>query len=322
MLRRELDRALALGFVPDPAADLRVCEAPDGLIRMAVVGPDYDLLVSAADRERAAAYQERVGRLTWYFICTRPRVRVVADGVDMDAKNLVLPFQLMRDDGSTKEYVWQQATPSWMDGVQVEAGGRVVRFERKGASSVPQNAALLAQHHLPAVWTALGTESFDLRVHYIGRARGKEEESCALDRLASHEKYQRVMEEVLEDEHRNRDVWLVLASGTTMHLLSGHREDTPQAHAHLKQGDERARQILTERDRVDLVEALLIHYFKPHLNVQHVNSLGLKHKVLMQCRRAKITGVMLTYNTHDLGLSLYTEAVSRQFQHSLRVPLV
>jgi hypothetical protein len=163
--------------------------------------------------------------------------------------------------------------------------------------------------------------AFDLKVHYIGRARGVAEQSCALDRLESHEKYQQLMEEVLLDEPPYREVWLVLGSGTHIHWITGHVEtDFPLEE--IRAGDDRAHKMLTENDRIDLTGAMLINHFKPRLNTQHVKSISLSSSLAKKCRAANITGLQLGFETSALGnVALYTEHVPRRMFHESTVCL-
>lgn len=63
--REELEAALEAGKangLPDLAEeDAFPCEAEDGSVRMAMVGPDYDVLVRATNRVKAAELQQQIG---------------------------------------------------------------------------------------------------------------------------------------------------------------------------------------------------------------------------------------------------------------------
>lgn len=319
LMQREMQIGRALGHRMPEGFEFVDCSASDGLLRMATVGPDYDLLVPAIHRTKVAELQKRIGRLTFYFICTRPRIRLVEGASGVTDGVVRLTFEALLDDGTTEEMSHEAPAPSWLREIEVEAGGTSLALTRTDGHVVRNDVALVAQTtfakepYQPSV--------FDLKIHYIGRARGAVEKTCALDRLENHEKYQRVMEEVLLDPFRNRDVWLILASGTTIHLLSGH-EKKNYGERRLREGDDRARALLTESDRIDLTEALLINYFKPHLNTQHVKSLNLKGTLMTKCRRARLTGLTLVYETRTLGnVAAYTEHIAPRLEHAMTVPL-
>jgi hypothetical protein len=315
ILEHALDQGAQSGYeIPEDA--YRDCSRKDGLLRVATVGPDYTVQVAANDRVRAADLQRQIGRLTFYFICSRPRIVAVEGECGIDGQALTLTFDVLLDDGSTQRMSRTMDIPY---GVEVgpigyEAGGAVLLRGPKGAQQ-RQQAALLAQMYFAPLREAWTPSIFDLRIHYIGRARGQTRQTCALDRLEAHPKYIEAMEQILHSEHRNRDIWLILASGTTMHLMTGHSGQAI-APTQLEAGDERARRLLSENTRVDLTEALLINYFKPRLNDQHTGKLDLKGTVLEKVRRAEITGLALAFATNDLRVAAFTEEIPPRLYHA------
>lgn len=314
-LAQAADEGAQAGFaIPKDA--YKDCSRKDGLLRVATVGPDYTVLVAANDRVRAADLQRQIGRLTLYFICSRPRIVAVEEECGVANQALTLTFDALLDDGSTQRMSRTNDIP---DGVDVgpigyEAGGAVLLRGPRDAQ-VRQQAALLAQMHLAPPRETWHPSLFDLRIHYIGRARGQIRQTCALDRLEAHPKYIEAMEQILHSEHRNRDVWLILASGTTMHLMTGHSNRAIDP-TQLEAGDERARRLLSEDNRIDLTEALLINYFKPPLNDQHTGDLNLKGTVLEKVRRAEITGLALALATDDLRVAAFTEEIPPRLYHA------
>jgi len=314
-LAHAVDEGAQAGFEISEDA-YKDCSRKDGLLRVATVGPDYIVQVAANDRVRAADLQRQIGRLTFYFICSRPRIVAVEEECGVDDQALTLTFDALLDDGSTQR---MSRTLDIPDGVEVgpigyEAGGAVLLRGAEDAQQ-RQQAALLAQMYFAPPRETWRPSLFDLRIHYIGRARGQTRQTCALDRLEAHPKYIEAMEQILHSEHRNRDVWLILASGTTMHLTTGHSDQAIDP-TQLEAGDERARRLLSEDNRIDLTEALLINYFKPPLNDQHTGQLNLKGTVLEKVRRAEITGLALALATDDLRVAAFTEEISPRLYHA------
>jgi hypothetical protein len=297
---------------------MTTCERWDGLIRMAVVGPDYTVLVPAAYRLRAADLQKQIGRLTFYFICTRPRIRAIVEECGLHERRLGMVFEALRDDGSTERFDHEAEAPEWLRAIRLADNGRVLVLTTADGEEVQQDTALLAQGFFKP--TPFEPSLFDLKVHYIGRARGDIEKTCALDRLESHEKYQAVMEEVLGNPYRNRDVWLVLGSGTTVHMMTGH-SNPKYDRARAEKGDARARLLLTENNRVDLTEAVLINYFKPHLNTHHVGELDLEAKTFAKWRSANVTGVTLAFTSQPFDVAMYTDHVAPRLHHTMTICL-
>jgi hypothetical protein len=316
-LEAAIERGKAMGL-PDLAdADLSPCEAEDGLARMATVGPEYDVLVRASKRVKAAELQRQIGRLTFYFICTRPRVEAVDGACSISNGNMKLAFSLLDDNGEAHRSSGEVSAWPGVEELRVERGGRSLVFTKDSGEEFEQDAGLVAQKVM--VVPGARPSPFDLQVHYIGRGRGTTEQACALDRLEQHPKYQQVLEQVIEWSP-NRDVWMLLSGGTTIDILSG-GPGSKYSRAQLERADDHAREVLDEKSRIDLVEALMINYFKPELNSLHVEQLDLKTKVMKKCFEAGLTGLVLSFCTNDLGVSVYSERVEPDPFHCMKVCL-
>jgi hypothetical protein len=166
----------------------------------------------------------------------------------------------------------------------------------------------------------------DLDIRYIGRARGRMAETCALDRLESHKTYQLVLEEVINSAHRNREIWMILGSGTTLDISSFGPSDLDDADEEAYREAEpgmiaRARSLLSKARRIDVAEALLINYFKPPYNDQHTGDLDLRSAVFKPCYDAEFSGISVVASGSDWRIGLYTEQVESKLNHSMTVCL-
>jgi hypothetical protein len=296
--------ALRLGEVPEAFRDPKPC-FKDGLSRMAILGPDFGAVIRAPRRNQAAPFQRRLGRFTWYFICTRPRIRAVAGECGIVGDYAHMAFDVSKDDGVIERLSFKepQEDPG-VQGISVVEDGQSLQVH-SSAGVWEQDSALVAQQmHSRRGWSA---SDFDLEIRYIGRARGTQSEVSALDRLGSHDKYQLVLEELQQGAKRNRDPWIVLSSGTTMETMTfTSTEPSAKYQEELEQADARARRILSTSVRIDLVEAMLINYFKPTLNTHHVANLDLKGSLIEACREAGLTGVAVAISSNNLGVAYYT----------------
>jgi hypothetical protein len=298
--------------------ETKLCQREDGLSRLAIVGPDYMLLVSAPERAYAAEVQKVVGRLTWYLICTRPRIRA-RDECRVDGETLHLSFDVFLDDGSVDRLDRSGPRPAELASIEVADGGATLHTKLRDGGTGTVHPALLAQGvFAPSPHKA---STFDLEVRYIGRARGELANRCALDRLEEHVKYQRVLEEIVTSAHRNRDAWLVLASGTTMNINTFHVDESRLSQDTVDKGANRARSILSTSRRVDITEALLINHFKPPLNDQHTGALSLHSRLFKPCYDADLTGIAMAFSSDPLGLALYTDHVPPRLHHGMTVCL-
>lgn len=297
--------------IPD-GYDVDLCVRDDGLSRLAVFGPDYMLMVSGPDRSHAAEVQKEVGRLTWYFICTRPRIRA-REECRVDGEALHLSFDVLLDDGTTKRLEQSGPRPPELNTITIAQGGARFEHTLRDGGVGSADAALIAQRvFAPRPFKA---STFDLEIKYIGRARGALADRCALDRLEQHDKYQRVLEEIVRSPHRNRDAWLVLASGTTINIHTAHENETLLTLEEADKAAHRARSILSTSRRVDITEALLINHFKPPLNEHYTAALDLRTRTFKPCYEADLTGIAIAFSWDMFGVALYTDHVAPRLHH-------
>lgn len=316
-LQRRIEFGEALGYPRPPEDQREPCLNEQGIFRMAVVGPDWTGLVRGPERRSAAPLQEEVGRLAFYFICSRPSIRAIDDATEVINGKLTLALQIVDDDGTEAMHRHSADLPDGITDVALRSGGRAVVMTGEDQEYV-FDLGLVAQLNLAS--SRLDPKLFDLKIHYIGRARGELRESCALDRLDSHSRYQEIIEDMMEN-HPNRDVWLVLGAGTTIETVGGANAGVDVDEEAMQSADRRGREMLRERDRIDLTEALMINYFKPERNIHHKERLELNTKVMKRCYEAGFTGVVLAYSSMHLGVATYTEASGRSLFHSSQICL-
>ena len=311
--------ARARGEVPPAYLEPDPCPKA-GISRMGVLGPDYASIVHAFRREEAGPLQEQLGRFTWYFICTRPRIRAVAGECGVVGGFARLVFEVSCDDGTLKRWsITERKKDLGVHGLSVaDDGNTLVVHSASGVDE--QDAALVAQQmRANRGWTP---SELDLEVRYIGRARGTKQETSALDRLESHDKYQSVLEELHQSPHRNRDPWIVLHGGTTMStMMATGPEIAEPTKAELEAADAETRRALSTSVRVDLVEAMLINYFKPALNQHHTKVIDDRGALLRKCRKAGLTGVTLVVYSETLGVAFYTESQPPSLHGALTICL-
>jgi hypothetical protein len=316
-LQERIELGETLGYPRLPQGQKEPCINEQGIFRMAIVGPDWTGLVRGPERRSAAELQEEVGRLAFYFICSRPSVRAIEDATAVISDKLKLSFRIVDDDGSETVHRHLVDLPAGISDVSLRSGGRVIVMTGDDQEFI-FDLGLVSQMNLAP--KPFAPSLFDLKIHYIGRARGELRESCALDRLDSHGRYQEIVEDMMEN-HPHRDIWLVLGAGTTIETLGGANPGVDINEAAMQSADHRAREMLRERDRIDLTEALLINYFKPERNTHHKDRLDLGTKLMKRCYEAGFTGLLLVYSSMHLGIATYTEASGRSLFHSSRICL-
>ena len=303
-------------MLPEAFRDFAPCPDQRGHTRHGLAGPDYTVLVPASLRRQTADLQRRIGRLTWYFVCTRPRVRAVPDECYIADRHLHVGFSVKLDDGSEQLLTAVAPEPTNAESVSVEPGGAGLILQASGSREMPASAAVLAQATVAP--DPYEPSALDLEVRYIGRARGELATRCALDRLDEHKQYQAVLEELQAPPFEHREVLLLLCSGTTVNITT--MDDHPPTASEMSDEYlevERTRERLTEAVRVDAVEALLINAFKPAYNTHYVGELDSRWQPLEECRKAGLTGLSLVMATDDLRCGLFTDTQApSQYFHS------
>jgi hypothetical protein len=325
VITREFDQEWVLSsgprikaLLPKEFHDAALCPGRGGVTRHGVAGPDYTVLVPANLRRDTADLQRRIGRLTWYLICTRPRVRAIPAECYIANSHLHMGFVVSLDGGREEVLTTVAPEPTNADTVTVEPGGVDLVLRTSDGQQRLANASVVAQ----VVMTPDPYEPcpLDLEVRYIGRARGDLATKCALDRLDEHKPYQTILEEVQSHPYENREIVLLLCSGTTLHISCA--SDHPPSDAETKAeyaAVERARELLTEQVRVDAVETLLINLFKPPHNTHYVGELDPRWHSFDACRQAGLTGLTLLISTESVHCGLYTATrqTSQNFHHTV-----
>ncbi len=294
------------------------CPGHDGTARHGVAGPDYTVMVPASLRRDAADLQRQIGRLTWYLICTRPRVRAISGQCYIENRHLHLGFAVDLDGGGEAVLTFVAPEPTNADTMCIEAGGAELVLKTSAGQERRANVSMLAQGILTP--SPYKPSPLDLEVRYIGRARGDLATKCALDRLDEHRQYQAILEEIQTHPHQNREIVLLLCSGTTVNITTAHDQppDDDEKKAEYV-AVQRARQLLTEHVRVDAVEALLINLFKPEYNTHYVGALDPHWDAFEKCRTAGLTGLTFVMSTDAIHCGLYTasQSAAQHFHHTV-----
>jgi hypothetical protein len=267
-VRQRVEFGEALGYPRLPAKETEPCINEQGIFRMAVIGPDWTGLVRGPERRSATELQEEVGRLAFYFICSRPSVKAIDGETEISGGKLRLALRMIDDDGSETVFPFLADLPEGIVDFSMRSDNRTIVLTGED-QEFSFDLGLVAQLNFAP--EPFAPSILDLKIHYIGRARGELQESCALDRLETHSRYQEILEDMMEN-HPNRDIWLILGAGTMINTMGGANPDVDVTEEALQSADRRAREMLRERDRIDLTEALLINYFKPEHNTFIRNS--------------------------------------------------
>ncbi|MGO1073407.1 hypothetical protein [Lysobacter sp. CA199] len=164
--------------------------------------------------------------------------------------------------------------------------------------------------------TPLTEDERDLHVLYVGQSQGRKKARIALDRLRNHHTFQAILAD-FHTFHPEMELLLLLYQfGSSQKFISNAGDfsldplATPdEDRAHLERIMNA--QVL-RRDRVSLVEAALINYFKPHYNIvfkqTDFRSDAKKLKTLRAVLNTGLTGLTIEIGTANINSRLYSEA--------------
>ena len=152
-------------IMPEEFRDVVPCPDQEGATRHGYAGPDYTVLVPASLRRETAELQRRIGRLTWYFICTRPRVRAIPDEFYIANRHLHMGFAVSVDGGGEQVLTAVAPQETNAETVTVEPGGVDLVLRASGRHETRANASVLAQFAITP--NPYEPSPLDLEVRYI-----------------------------------------------------------------------------------------------------------------------------------------------------------
>lgn len=164
----------------------------------------------------------------------------------------------------------------------------------------------------------LNDRSFvDLEVVYVGMAYGKGDRS-ALDRLRKHETLQQILAETAATRPDDEVMVLMFKyEGPSLHAgMDGRANvevDGDDDHEHFMSLIDNP---ISERQKIGLVEAGLIRYFRPYYNEKFKEKFPVfGQKVLDECYKLDFIGLSLEVNTEELPLRIWSKSQPAGHHH-------
>lgn len=165
----------------------------------------------------------------------------------------------------------------------------------------------------------------DLEVLYVGQSYGVEGARTAPVRLQSHSTLQGIYSEALQ-RSPDKEILLVLMSFHAPMMLTSldgisksHGTSMEEDDAHI---DQVLSGVITEQQQINFTEAALIKYFQPPYNSIYKDRFpNPAHQTYSQCYELEINAISVEIQTDDLGLQLWSEAVTPRWVHIPQFPL-
>lgn len=155
----------------------------------------------------------------------------------------------------------------------------------------------------------------NFEVLYIGQAFGKNGERLAIDRLAAHKTFQRIMAESTEENLAYEISLLFFRFEHSKNIISSAGDLSIEPTATSKEESDHLLKAsntkIDRKTRITLAEAALINHFKPKYNIIHRDSFRAsnmkKLKSLKNLFKNDLTAVLVEINSINFGGKLFTK---------------
>ena len=163
----------------------------------------------------------------------------------------------------------------------------------------------------------------DLEVLYIGQSFGSDGDRTASERLKNHSTLQGIYAEAIR-ESPDQDIWLILSTFTE-YLLCSFDGRTDKYGTTVKEDSEHMEKTLknniSQQQKINFTEAALIKYFQPPYNKIYKDSFpNPMHSSYSECYNIDLNMVAVEFQTEELGLKIYSEAVKPEWIHFCNFP--
>jgi hypothetical protein len=242
-----------------------------------------------------------------YFVCQRPRVRLVKGGT---RKSDGIPFTVnITDKGGTltKEFlIPDKSLQPEVTAIEPEKNGAymvVTDGQRDITPMMPLEGLLpFAGGQLP--------ELANLEVVYVGQAFGEDGSRTAIDRLPSHSTLQQVLADLAHVSWWKEPVLLLFTYDAPQFIMKLDGQGSPEI-----TGDEDLAHYmsirtepLSDAQAISIAEASLIRYFQPHYNTHFKGNYPtseLRH--LQDAYRLDYNAIITEIDTEDLYFNTFSK---------------
>lgn len=258
-----------------------------------------------------------------YFILRRPKVTVDPDSIKINGKkaefNLLLHLNGQIDVISL--VVEFKHASSKIESFTQYPYNILAFRDQRNALMVARPSSLIDSD---LVLNNTETEDLDYEILYIGQAYGKDGNRTAFDRLAKHETLQKIYSHSLTS-YPDSDIWIMLADFSQQSmLLSAPLDLVKPNEADKKIEDEKVKHMfdnngisITEKQRINFIEAGLIKYFEPEYNQKFKGNFpSSRHSSYSECYELDIRALNIELDTREIKRKVFTKKSGRKVYHS------
>jgi hypothetical protein len=251
-----------------------------------------------------------------YFICQQPLITLVPNSLYYD--ETFIELQCIEHN---KEEKTQKAIR--IENPYADAQYKLQSdFPHKYFRIIDENGTTIAEGKVSHLLEGYAAEERDrgrtLEVLYIGQSNAADSYG-AIQRLSSHKTLQKILFN-LHLQSPDKEIYCLISnfqSDATLGIL-GQVNCNSGANVEIERFTKLNHTIQTieKQKLLDLTEAVLIHYFKPHYNSHFTKTfLQKKQKTTQHFLDEDFNGVSITIDASDGGLVLYSEAAPAQPIH-------
>jgi hypothetical protein len=259
-----------------------------------------------------------------YFICKKPRLSVNSNSLKLDGDYVHVEFELYTAEGIKKKTVRLPDASERLKGVQKLRIHEKHRYIIELIGEKDKNLGNLPIEFFFAQNLFSQEEVEYYQVLYIGQAYGEDGERAAIDRLNSHSTLQTILAEVLSNEPHN-EIFLLCFLFDNPAFISkfdgiGNPGITDERDA--KRWIAIHAESLSEAQRISIIEASLIRYFRPAYNIKFKDSFpSTNMKTLHTCYQYDLNAVIVEIDTECVAAITFSEAVEPQSTHVAKFDL-
>lgn len=253
-----------------------------------------------------------------YFICRRPRVRIIPDKCSIKGDLMTLTFGIQKQ-FEFHEYQFRGRLEMDCSNLRIVSEYPYSKFQvvQNGNVVIGAKSSLYYNMHLREY-----NSDMDLDVLYVGQSYGENGSRTAPDRLMQHSTLQKIYSEAIQN-NPDYEIWLCLLSfdrtmitsidGTSQHSKRQDNNDTKKAATAMNKFINNE---LDERQIVNFTEAALIKYFKPIYNKEYKDKFpNPAHKSYSECYDLDVNSICFEMETDCIASRLFSQNISPAFTH-------
>lgn len=253
-----------------------------------------------------------------YAICKRPRITLEPKDFKVYKGEIVLPFQIHRQDKLERAYMRLPYNgPSDINLVCEYPYNFFAIKTNNGKLIQAGKTALLFQ----TIWQK-NQQALDLNILYIGQSYGVAGARTAPERLKNHSTLQGIYSESIL-RNPDSEIWILLTSFEQVLLstIDGTMETTEEQNIiDTKHVNQITKAVfydgLKEQQVINFTEAALIRYFQPPYNIEYKETFpNPAHSTYSECYELDIHSVGIELNTANINCRLYSGSIPPSWIH-------